>query len=265
MNKKTFLVFSYDDRQKAIHHYLLSNGISTIFCEPNCTDTSIISYIEASDIIICPTPCNEIFQEELISYIKPHHYVFGGKLSFSFIKKCNFIGAKAFDLLKDDILSDINALYTAEGTIGNIITSTPFALANSKCLLTGFGKCGKHLAHLLQSFGTHLDIIDCSRKANLCAISCGYNIFFDLRDIAINKYNIIINTVPENIFTNNQISDISDECYVYDIASAPFGFSDEAAVTIKHLTRLPGIPGKLSPISAGELIIKTILSIVETK
>lgn len=263
MNNKSFLVLSHDERQVAIYQFLLSKGLPAIFYDSSCANASIRSYVEASDVIICPTPFTGKWTNDILESVKPYQYVFGGKLPFGFIKECEAKGAYVYDLLKNDILSNINALYTAEGTIGHIIMSTPFSLFGANCLVTGYGKCGKHLTKLLKTMGANVDIFDNDNNCIIVATSYGISGYTSVNEINLSKYNLIINTIPHNIFNAEHIESISENCYIFDIASAPYGFNDDICKNISHMMRLPGIPGKITPVSAGELICKIILSTLE--
>ena len=70
--------------------------------------------------------------------------------------------------------------------------------------------------------------------------------------------------MPAPVLEPSSLLLLDSYCHIFDIASAPFGFP--ADITEKCLLpyyRLPGIPGRFSPISAGKMIGKTIERMTE--
>ena len=192
MQNITFLVLYNDSRQYAIFNHLLSSGYSVNLYDSNKSSNTIDSYISDSDVIILPTPVKEPIDSTITNSICQKHMIFGGKLPFSFVKECEAKGAFVYDLLKNPTLANINSIYTAEATIGYIINTTPFSLYGSKCLICGYGKCGRPISDLLRSLGATVDIYDICQEAIIYAHSLGYNYCTSIDNIPINNYNIII-------------------------------------------------------------------------
>ena len=65
---------------------------------------------------------------------------------------------------------------------------------------------------------------------------------------------IIINTVPAVIFTNDIISTIKSDAEIIELASAPYGFENMDRVKLAS-----GLPGKILPLSASKIIYDTIV------
>ena len=80
----------------------------------------------------------------------------------------------------------------------------------------------------------------------------------------VEKFDIIINTVPSQELKQVHYKKISKNCVLFEIASAPYGLSKSLADKF-HLSLFtcPGIPGKYSPKNAVELIAKFIISYLE--
>ena len=76
------------------------------------------------------------------------------------------------------------------------------------------------------------------------------------------KYDIIINTVPELILTKTRLDMLSKECLIVDLASTPGGtdFAHASALGIQAIHAL-SLPGKTAPISAGKALYDTIINI----
>ena len=98
-------------------------------------------------------------------------------------------------------------MLTAEGLISNIINNTPFALDTAKALIIGFGRCGINTALKLKALNVCVTIYD-HTPIHLCqASSYGLNTStFDNLIECISDFDIIINTVPCEVLTENLLS-----------------------------------------------------------
>lgn len=187
--------------------------------------------------------------------------IYSGNIPQYFIDKANEKNISCVDILKDSNLAWENAYLTAEGLLSEIISSAPFSLKNSNVMIIGFGKCGSNIGNLLKPlcekvfFYDHTDN-NRSRLSSYGFKSIKYNEISDY----IPKMNIVINTVPKNVLSEEHLSHASSTAIFYEIASYPFGFHKD--VFDEHNLRLvtcPGLPGKYSPKSAGEIISESIL------
>ena len=170
------------------------------------------------------------------------------------------------DLLKCDALSIANAIPTAEGAIYHAIDASPHVLHKNNCLVLGFGKCGKALAEKLK--GLDASVTVCARKETDLAYaeSCGYDtITFEQLNKHLGSFLFIFNTIPTQILDKRRLSFIHKESVIIDIASVPGGVDIDVAkklgITTKHCL---GIPGKLSPQTAADILAKQILVLIKS-
>jgi dipicolinate synthase subunit A len=73
------------------------------------------------------------------------------------------------------------------------------------------------------------------------------------------EFDIIINTIPNHIFTQEIIKNINANCKIIELASAPYGMDFE--LMRKNgidVIKAFGLPGKYTPKTAGEIIGKKI-------
>ena len=266
---KNIAVLSGDKRQIYANSYLNNNG----FCSyiKNNFDFNEDAYI------LCGTP---FFKDSLylncdlyssfpistfIALLKPGQTVFAGNISNDVTTSLKKKNINYFDFLKDEKVVWSNAMLTAEGLISNIINNTPFALDTAKALIIGFGRCGINTALKLKALNVCVTIYD-HTPIHLCqASSYGLNTStFDNLIECISDFDIIINTVPCEVLTENLLSLVKKDCVLFEVASKPYGINNELVKKYRlSLVTCLGLPGKTAPKSAGELIAKSIISYLE--
>lgn len=155
---------------------------------------------------------------------------------------------------------------TAEGAIYHAIEASPHVLHKSRCLILGFGKCGKALACKLKGLNANVTI--CARKDTDLAYaeSCGYEtISYDQLPDSIGNFLFIFNTVPARILDKYRLSFISKDAVIIDIASVPGGVDFETAEKLGIPTiHCLGLPGKLSPKTAADILAKQIIVLLKS-
>ncbi len=276
MKDYSFLVLSGDDRQLALYDYLNANDCDCVYYD--ASEFSLKTLVKTCKVILCPTPFtknNETIHqtssikreavsiEDFLKVLSSDNIVIGYGFNENLKNNFNLKNIRYIDMSDNSFFLRNNGILTAEGVLGSIITSTPFSLNKAACLITGFGNCGLHISDMLFRLGADITVFDIDDALISKALSFGFSTLDTLESVRLSSFDIIINTVPENIFTKNLNKYMNKSCYIYDIASAPFGFEDELIKDYKHYTRLPGIPGKLMSKSAGELIGKTVLMILK--
>ena len=134
-------------------------------------------------------------------------------------------------------------------------------------LFLGFGKCGTNIASRLFNLNCDVSIYDHTKKHLSQAVSYGYKTLEkDDFSMGLNKFDIIINTVPEVIFTEYNMSLLKKSCVLFEIAGYPYGFDKKLSEKYGiSLITCSGLPGKTAPKAAGELIAKSIISYLKQK
>ena len=169
------------------------------------------------------------------------------------------------DIMKREELAVLNTIATAEGTIQIAIENTNKILHGSEVLVLGFGRIGKVLARKL--VGLAVKVTCAARKdEDLAWIQAyGYKTT-NINNIGENlrQYDIIINTVPHMILTEERLQYVKEDCLLIDLASNPGGI-DKKAVKDKKLKFVwaLSLPGKVAPITSAEFIKDTIYNIVK--
>lgn len=263
---KPIAILSGDKRQKYILKYLKTHGYNAYL-------KSTMDF-NNDDILVCSTPfCkNKKFincdfyssfpLRTFLSLLKPNQIVFGGNIPTVCKKIANI---KFVDTLQLDNIVWKNAILTAEGLIMHIIKNTDFAIENSEILVLGYGNCGTNIGKKLNALGGKVTFYDHTEIHLIGARANGFKtVQLEDFDTHLNKFDIIINTVPQPILSDKHYSLLSKNTVLFDVSSQPFGFNKD--LTCKnHLSLItcPGIPGATAPKNAGELIAKSIISYLE--
>lgn len=169
------------------------------------------------------------------------------------------------DILKREELAVLNTIATAEGTIQVAIENTNKILHGSEVLILGFGRIGKVLARKLA--GLAVKVTCAARKdEDLAWIQAYGHKATNINSIGPNlsQFDIIINTVPHMILTEERLANVKQECLLIDLASNPGGI-DKKAVKDKNLKFVwaLSLPGKVAPTTSAEFIKDTIYNIVK--
>lgn len=265
----TLAILSGDNRQLFAKEYLNSHNYKA-FIKTN------FDFNEDS-IIVCNTPFvkNEKYIncdfyssfpiDTFLGLLKPGQIVFGGSIPKRIVEEGKNKGVIFIDVLDDDDVVWNNAALTAEGLVAKIIFNTDFALNGSNVLILGFGKCGTNAASRLNAFNCNVTIYDHTPVHLSQAQSYGYEIleFSDFNKV-LENFDIVVNTVSSEIFTDFHMSLLKKNCVLFEIASKPYGLKEELAKKYNlSLITSPGLPGVTAPKSAGELIAKSIISYLE--
>jgi dipicolinate synthase subunit A len=137
----------------------------------------------------------------------------------------------------------------------------------SNVLLTGFGRITKVMVKALIGLGANVSVT--ARKYSDLAWAKIYGceaIHISELDSHLPKFDILFNTVPAVILDEKKLSSLKENCLVIDLASKPGGvdFDTARALGIKTIWAL-SLPGKVAPITSGEIIAETIRNILSER
>ena len=143
-------------------------------------------------------------------------------------------------------------MITAHCAIRIASQEAPYILPEGKILVIGWGRIGKCLSQLLQQLGCHITVAarKASDRAMLAALGCNT---IPTNSITLEDYSIIFNTVPQLLIENCDTTAV-----VIDLASTP-GISGQRVISAR------GLPGKMAPVSSGQLIADTIYRLLNRK
>lgn len=170
-------------------------------------------------------------------------------------------------MMKDKDVIRENAVPTVEGIIADVINNTDKTLNDSSVLVFGYGNIGTLLVKYLEMLGASVSvsIIKESDKELLDSMGISNFYSYNREDLisGIKGVDVIINTVPSTVISDNLIRFINPDAYVLDVASHPHGIDQEvlAEYFIKSKLYL-GIPGKIAPKTSGKILSKKISKVM---
>ena len=169
------------------------------------------------------------------------------------------------DLLKREEFSVLNTIATAEGTIQIAMEETQRTVHGSNVLVMGFGRIGKVLAKMLDGIGAKV-YCEARKNEDISWIKAyGYNpIHLNDLNENLNKFDIIINTIPFQILDEERLELVRKEAIIVDLASNPGGVDRKAAREkgLKVIWAL-SLPAKVAPLTSAEFIKETLYHVLK--
>lgn len=233
--------------------------------------------IKSSEIIIGPIPfssnginINSPFSENQISIREFMNAInakilIAGTIMPEVYDLANDEYIEIIDIMKREELAVLNTISTAEGAIEIIIENTNKIIHGSNILILGFGRIGKVLARKLN--GLSAKVTCAARKdEDLAWIKAYGHNGININHIGKNlsEYDVIINTVPHLVLTQERLQYIRKDCLLVDLASNPGGIDKKAAKDNNlQLIWALALPGKVAPITTAEFIKDTIYNILK--
>ncbi|MGL5677208.1 MAG: NAD(P)-dependent oxidoreductase, partial [Cellulosilyticaceae bacterium] len=158
-----------------------------------------------------------------------------------------------------------NAIPTAEGAIQYAMQNSEITLNDSKCLILGFGRCGKILAHKLKGIGANV-YVEARKTKDLAYISTYDYIPVPLNELEKHlwKFDFIFNTIPVPILNQHYIDLMSQNVVYIELASAPGGIDIDYCqkVGVHHIPA-PSLPGKVAPMTAASILYQGLQLIIQ--
>ena len=214
----------------------LKENENIIICE------KLSEAIKNSEIIIGPIPfssngkdISSPFSEKTISIRELMHAInakilIAGSITPDVYELANDEYIEIIDIMKREELAVLNTISTAEGTIEIIIANTNKIIHGSKVLILGFGRIGKVLARKLA--GLSAKVTCAARKdEDLAWIRAYGHMETNINAIGENlsEFDIIINTVPHLVLTEERLQYVKKDCLLVDLASNTGGIDIRAA------------------------------------
>lgn len=288
---ETFLVAGGDLRQvysaemlaeKGYQIYVTGFDKNIAFSDKIITVDNLMTMLASDrvDYIVLPLPVshdgimlNTPFSKQnislntLTSLIKDNGTVFGGKFSESAKKIFTDKNITTVDYIDREELNILNAVPTAEGAVQIAMEELATTIFGQNVLVTGFGRISKVLIEILKGFGA--DITVAARKYSDLAwaeVTGCSGIHISKLDEYIDSFDIIFNTVPAVIIDKKILSKTKKDVLIIDLASKPGGIDFDSAASLgRKVIWALSLPGKVAPISSGEIIAYTILNILNER
>lgn len=249
----------------------LKNVKNIIHCE------KIKTAIQNVDIVIGPIPfssngtiINTPFSEKEITIRELMHEInakilIAGSILPEVYELANDEYIEIVDIMRREELAVLNTIATAEGTIQLAIENTNKILHGSEVLILGFGRIGKVLARKMA--GLAVKVTCAARKdEDLAWIQAYGHKATNINKLGENlkQFDVIINTVPHMILSEEKLKYVKKDCLLIDLASNPGGIDKKAVKEqkLKFVWAL-SLPGKVAPTTSAEFIKETIYNILK--
>ncbi|MCI8648931.1 MAG: dipicolinate synthase subunit DpsA [Anaerotruncus sp.] len=279
---KTFAVVGGDLRQVRIANRLAQEGntVYALLMEENellmeglACSQPFAQVLPLCDVVIFPLPLSTDEQtvntpfstqkatiSDCFSAIRPDAAVFAGRVGATAGQLAQQNHLQLTDYLKREELAVKNAIITAEGAVAIAMEELPVSMFGLQCLLVGHGRIAKALMRILNGLNVQLTVA--ARKYGDLAMieeEGGKAVHISQLPTAVADAQLIINTVPAQLFTRSVLEGVPKDTLLLDLASRPGGIDLQAAKELgcKTIWAL-SLPGKTAPISAGDIILQTI-------
>ena len=171
------------------------------------------------------------------------------------------------DIMDMNETAILNAIPTAEGAIQYAMQNSEITLHDSECLVLGFGRCGKILAHKLQGLGARVSV-EARSTIDLSYISTYGYTPIPLHELNkhLRKFDFIFNTIPVMLLDKRAIDLFKSDAVYIELASVPGGIDQEYCHTqgIHHVPA-PSLPGIVAPKTAANILYQCLLLILSNQ
>lgn len=238
--------------------------------------TPLKSALDASDVVILGLPASRddktvdacglkepVMIKDLFRMIGSRKLLLAGKMTPSMKAVADVFSVRWVDYFAHEDFEMLNAVPTCEGALQIAMEELPITLHGSNAVVTGYGKIGAILARDLYLLGAKTKVV--ARRAQSRARANADNLeafeFSKLPEFA-KTADVIFNTVPQCVIGRDVLVNAKN-ALIIDLASKPGGVDVEAArdLGVPVIWAL-GLPGKVAPVTAGEIIKKTVYSIL---
>lgn len=232
------IIIGGDKRQKELYDILTSRGMKCIYISSSAeTDGSL--KINQNDILILPVPLSKdkenIYSsdksfimkiKDILKNIDNTNTIFAGGIPKALKAELDDKGIEFVDYLDSEETVLYNAYLTGLGALKLLFENTNEDIRYKKVLVTGFGRVAEFTAQALKNADCDV-YVTARNKLKLIRAECmGYKIIdFEKKSSFLYLFDYIFNTVPENIFTEEDVGHIKGK--YFELASAPYGADKE--------------------------------------
>lgn len=258
-----------------VYTYGLENSEDVLNMESVEMCPTIKEAVASSEVVVGPIPLssdrknisapfgrNNIDLDEFVDAIKGKHLIAG---NINIKEKLDANNIEFTDILKREEFVVLNAIATAEGTIQIAMEETQRTIHGTKTLIMGFGRVGKVLSKMLHGIGSEV-YCEARKNEDIAWIKAYGYTPVHLNDLNenLNKFDIIINTIPFQILDKERLGLLKDDVVIIDLASNPGGVDRRAAREkgVKVIWAL-SLPGKVAPLTSAEFIKEALYHVLK--
>lgn len=262
MKAEKFLVIGNDKKMRACCKRLNETG----YMAENFDSSYDFELIKLYDYIILPLPTvantkingTDITFEDFLSVIDKRQMIFCGNIDSSDLENFYSYYTNESFLLK-------NSRLTAQGVLRIISDNIEDDFRNIYVAVIGYGRCGRSVCKLLKNCGMNVSSFSRREETITLAEDEGFDAYsIEYMAEKISEFDIIINTVPSNILSKDDMSKLNQNNLYIEIASKPYGFDIKNTDVFNFRYILAeSLPGRFTPVSAGNYIADTVLNLIK--
>lgn len=258
-----------------VYTYALENSEELLNLEGVDMCPTLEEAVSYSKVVIGPVPLssdrkrlstpfgrNNVNLEDFVEALKGK-YLIAGNIGIK--EQLDNNNIQFTDLLKREEFSVLNTIATAEGTIQIAMEETQRTIHGSNVLVMGFGRIGKVLSKMLDGIGAKV-YCEARKNEDISWIKAyGYNpIHLNDLNENLDKFDIIINTIPFQILDKKRLDLVKKEVVIIDLASNPGGVDRKIAreKNLKVIWAL-SLPAKVAPLTSAEFIKETLYHVLK--
>lgn len=205
----------------------------------------------------------ELDIKDIIDKLK-NKKVISGKLTKGVIDSLEKQNTQIFNLNEDNEIRIANAIGTAEACIQIVANEIDQTIHGTNILVLGFGRLGKIISNKFKVLNANI-CTEARKTSDLAWIKAMGIEAIDLKDLDknLNRFDVIINTIPYKILDEERIKLLKDSCFVVDLSDEERGVDEKAARehNIKSIWAL-SLPEKTAPKSYALSIKESIKKII---
>lgn len=236
MVKNTVCIIGGDLRQRRLCELLLKDGY-TVKTIGLFEDDYDLLPLKSADIAVFPMPMSfdnvyinapfskkQIAMPGILEQLPDNCFVLGGRISKDTEDVLTKRGLKFADYYKREELIVKNAIPTAEGALEIAFSEMPITIFGSKSLVIGYGRVGKVMAKKLSALESCVTV-SARKYADFAWIEEGGMDAIHTEDLSVfaGDFDLIINTVPAMVLTEEVLKRVRDDALIIDLASKPGG------------------------------------------
>ena len=203
--------------------------------------------------------------ESWFKQLKKSSIIFTGIANSYLMEQTRLAEIELVPLLDRDDVAIYNSIPTAEGAIMMAIEHTDYTIHSSNVVVTGFGRVGHTIAHKFSGLGANVSVAARS-LTDLARISEMNLKAIPLEELPkhLDDCDILINTIPALVITQEAIEKLPAHTVIIDLASRPggtdFEFAEKRGIKAILAKSLPGV---VAPKTAGKILANVIIQILE--
>ncbi|MBQ5739014.1 MAG: dipicolinate synthase [Oscillospiraceae bacterium] len=266
--EKSIAVLGGDGRSVQLAKLLADDGFAISTWGIDAVNAAELSEAAGAEVIVLPIPLSregkitgtEMKVEELFSCLSPSQRIFAGAVRAEDYVAASRHSLHITDYMDREEFAVRNVVPTVEGALELAMHALPVTLHGAECLVLGYGRIGKLLAHHLHALGAEVSVA-ARRQSDFAWIeSYGYGPLHSAQLAGrLGKFRVIFNTVPHQLLDAPLLSQLRRDCVLIELASVS-GFDAAAAKSLGlQLVSGSGLPGRCAPETAAAAMKKIIL------